>query len=235
MRYLFILLSCLTLMTSFAQEDLPKPSIDSTFFTKVDSLYREDQFYIGVTYNLLMKAPEGLRQNGFSSGFSAGFLRDMPINKKRTFAVAVGAGLSYSNFRQNLVAEETGGDVSYQIATASDLTKGKLEQFFVEVPVEFRWRNSTPTSYKFWRIYTGVKFQYLIYDKSRSIGKDVNTSLTNNKDLNKFQFGPYIAVGFNTWNFQAFYGVNPVFKNASVNNEKIDMKTINLGLMFYIL
>lgn len=235
MRYLFLLLSYLILTPSFAQEELPKTSIDTTFFTKVDSLYREDQFYIGITYNLLTKAPQDFRQNGFSSGISAGFLRDMPINKKRTFAIAAGAGLSYSNFRQNLVIAETVDDVSYQIATASDLTKGKLEQFFVDIPVEFRWRNSTPTSYKFWRIYTGVKFQYMIYDKSRYIGDGISYSVTNNKDLNKFQFGPYIAVGFNTWNFQAYYGVNPVFKDASVNNEAIKMKTLNLGLMFYIL
>ena len=235
MRYLFLLLSYLILTPSFAQEELPKTSIDTTFFTKVDSLYREDQFYIGVTYNLLMKAPEGLRQNGFSSGFSAGFLRDMPINKKRTFAIAVGAGVSYSNFRQNLVTSEVLGNREYQIVKSSDLSKGKLDQFFIEVPVEFRWRNSTPTSYKFWRIYTGVKFQYMVYDKSRYIGDGFSYSVTNNKDLNKFQFGPYIAVGFNTWNFQAYYGVNPVFKDASVNNEAIKMKTLNLGLMFYIL
>lgn len=235
MRYLFLLLSSFTLTTSFAQEDLPKTSIDTTFFTKVDSLYREDQFYIGLTYNLLTNAPKGVRQNGFSSGISAGFLRDMPINEKRSFAIAVGAGFSYSNFRQNLVTSEVLGDIEYQIVKSSDLSKGKLEQFFIDVPIEFRWRNSTPISYKFWRIYTGVKLQYLIYDKSRYIGDGFSYSVTNNTDLNKFQYGPYIAVGFNTWNFQAYYGVNPVFKNASVNNEAIKMKTLNLGLMFYIL
>lgn len=235
MRYLFLLLSCMTLTTSFAQNELPQTTIDSTFFTKVDSLYREDQYYFGVTYNVLSNLPVGLRQKGFSAGFSAGFLRDMPINKRRTYSIAVGAGLSYSKYQQNLVISEDGNTHNYQIVNGSDLTKGKFEQFFVDLPIEFRWRNSTPTSYKFWRIYSGFKLQYLLYDKSKYVGAGVNETVTNNKDFNKFQFGPYIAVGFNTWNFQAYYGLNSIFKDVSVNNEAVKMKTLNVGLMFYIL
>ena len=235
MRYLFLLLTVLTFANSFSQENLLETSIDSTFFTKVDSLYREDQFYFGLTYNVLTQLPTGVQQNGFSSGLSAGFLRDMPINKNRTYAIALGAGVSYANYLQNLVVSESLGEINYNIVTAADLSKGKLEQLFIDIPIEFRWRNSTPSSYKFWRIYTGVKFQYLIYDRSRYIGKDINYTVTNNSDLNKFQYGPYIAVGFNTWNFQAYYGVNPLFNNVSVNNEAVEMKTLNIGLMFYIL
>jgi hypothetical protein len=235
MRYLFLLLSCLTLTTNFAQEQFPKTIIDSTFFTKADSLYREDQFYFGITYNVLTNIPASVRQKGFSSGLSVGFLRDMPINKRRTYAIAVGAGLSYSKYQQNLVISENTNSIDYQILDSADLTKGKFEHFFVDVPIEFRWRNSTPTSYKFWRIHTGFKLQYLLYDKSKYEGNNVRETVTNNKDFNKFQFGPYIAVGFNTWNFQAYYGLNSIFKNASVNNEAVKMKTLNVGLMFYIL
>ena len=235
MRHLFLLLSCLTLMTSFAQEEVSKTVVDTTFFTKVDSLYREDQFYVGVTYNVLTNLPSGVGQNGFSSGLSGGFLRDLPINKNRTYAIAAGAGFSYANYQQNLVVSESSGVVQYQVMDQGSLSKSKIEQFFIEVPIEFRWRNSTPTSYKFWRIYTGFKMQYLLYSKSRYEGTTFSSTVVNNKDLNKFQFGPYIAVGFNTWNFQAYYGVNTLFKDVSVNNEAVQMKTLNVGLMFYIL
>ena len=235
MRHFFLLLTFLIFTNSFSQETLPETAIDSTFFTKVDSLYREDQFYFGLTYNLLTELPKGLQQNGFSSGLSAGFLRDMPINKNRTYAIALGAGISYANYQQNLVISQNLGDNRYDVITAADLSKGKLEQVFIDIPLELRWRNSTPTSYKFWRIYTGVKFQFLVYDRSKYVGKDVNFTVTNNGDLNKFQYGPYIAVGFNTWNFQAYYGVNSLFNNVSTNNEAVEMKTLNIGLMFYIL
>ena len=235
MRHLFLILSSLTLMTSFAQKEVGETVLDTTFYSKVDSLYREDQFYVGITYNVLTNLPTGVGQNGFSSGISAGFLRDMPINKNRTRAIALGAGLSYANYQQNLVVSENLGVFQYQVFDQSSLSKSKLEQLFIEVPIEFRWRNSTPTSYKFWRIYSGFKLQYLLYDRSRHESSGFNTTVVNNKDLNKFQFGPYIAVGFNTWNFQAFYGVNTLFKNTTVNNEAVQMKTLNIGLMFYIL
>ena len=87
MRYLIIIVTFLKVSTSFAQENRTTTSIDSTFFTKVDSLYREDQFYVGVTYNVLTNLPTGIGQNGFSSEISVGFLRDMPINKNRTYAL----------------------------------------------------------------------------------------------------------------------------------------------------
>lgn len=236
MRYLFLILSFLSLATSFAQEQFSETIADSTFFTKVDSLYREDQFYVGITYNLLRDIPKSFSQNGFSSGIAVGFLRDMPINKTRTFAVALGAGFSYANYQQNLAINDANQLNEYEVMSSSDLTKGKIEQLFIDVPIELRWRNSTPTTYKFWRIYTGFKLQYLIYDKSRYEGDGFSYKVTNNKDFNNLQYGPYIAVGFNTWNFQAYYGVNSLFKEAvTTTGEAVNLKTLNIGLMFYIL
>ncbi|MBA2629345.1 MAG: PorT family protein, partial [Rickettsiaceae bacterium] len=43
--------------------------------TEIDSLYREDQFYVGVTYNILVNTPENVNNEGFSGGFHLGFLR----------------------------------------------------------------------------------------------------------------------------------------------------------------
>ena len=126
MRYFFLLIFGLVFMTSFAQEEIQKTSIDSTFFTKVDSLYREDQFYIGMTYNLLTNAPKSFRQNGFSAGFSGGFLRDMPINKDRTLAVAIGAGLAYANYQENLVINNRNSGNEYTLVSNSELKKGEL-------------------------------------------------------------------------------------------------------------
>jgi hypothetical protein len=87
MKLYFSILIFFVFFGAFAQEEsvVTKPVLDS--------LYREDQFYINFTFNKLQNL-SGLRQNKFSSGFSIGFLRDMPVNKNRTFAVAVGLGYS---------------------------------------------------------------------------------------------------------------------------------------------
>jgi hypothetical protein len=203
---------------------------------KVDSLYREDQFYFGFTLNTLQNKPVGLTQDKFSSGFSAGFLRDFPINQKRTIAIAPGLGFSYNNYNQNLKIEETNQQPIYTIINPeTSFNINRFTQFLVDVPIEFRWRTSTYESHKFWRIYGGFKMSYLLYDKSvyeDELGKIV---VTNNKDFNKFQYGAYLSAGYNSINVYAYYGLNSLFQSAKTNTESIDMNSFNVGIMFYIL
>lgn len=233
LTYFFILFSCFNV---FAQETLPTVKQDTLFFSKIDSLYREDQFYFGVTYNRLVKTPRGLSQNGFSPGLSVGFLRDMPINKRRTYAVAVGLGFSYDKYHQNLYVSKTGGTTTYEVVDEGTIDRNKLEQFFVDIPIELRWRNSTPQSNKFWRVYSGFKFRYLIYNKTKYIGSNPEVLITNNSDFNKLQYGPFLSFGYNTWNFHAYYGLNSILKSTkTTTTEPINMRTLNFGLMFYIL
>lgn len=228
MRKLLNTLLFLTVCSMFAQE--------TPNFEAVDSLYREDQFYFGFTYNILQDKPEGFDQDKFSSGIAFGFLRDMPINKKRTFAIAAGLGYTINNFNQNLSITKVDGQPAYSII-GSDISydKNKLILHYVDVPIEFRWRTSTPQSHKFWRIYTGLKFSYLIFDRYKFDGNGQKYTISNNKDLNKFQYGAYLALGYNTWNFNIYYGLNPIFKSAEIDGKPIDMRTLNMGLMFYIL
>ena len=203
---------------------------------KIDSLYREDQFYFGFTLNTLQKKPVGLTQDKFSSGFSLGFLRDMPINKNRTVAIAPGLGFSYNNYNQNLAITELNQIPAYAIIDpAITYNKNRFTQFLVEVPIEFRWRTSTYESHKFWRIYGGFKMGYLIYDKSVYEDGQGKIVVTNNKDFNKFQYGAYLSAGYNSINVYAYYGLNSLFQSAKTSTESIDMNSLNIGIMFYIL
>jgi hypothetical protein len=227
--YLFIL-TFFASISLFAQ----KEEID---FDAVDSLYREDQFNLKFTYNSLIKTPDGFSQNKFSSGFGIGFLRDMPLNKERTFAIAAGLGYSVSVYNHNLVIKTVDGNNTYEIIGDDVVySKDKLSLHFIDLPIEFRWRTSTPESHKFWRIYTGFKFSYLLYDRYKFVSEAETIKTSGNNDLNKIQYGVYTAVGWNTWNIYAYYGFNPLFKSsAKINNQSIEMSTLNIGLMFYIL
>ena len=207
-------------------------------FNAVDSLYREDQFYVGFTYNILQNKPDGLSQNKFSAGLYGGFLRDMPVNEDRTQAIAVGLGYALQNYNHNLVTYQVDDSYEYTLIDANSTAykKNKLVMHFVELPIEYRWRTSTPESHKFWRIYTGVKMSYLLHSRSTYKGAPENSEVKGNADLNKFRYGVYIATGYNTWNVNVYYGLNPLYKSsAKLNGEPIDLVTLNIGLMFYIL
>ena len=52
----------------------------------LDSLYREDQIYFGVTYNTFINSPEAFSQTNFSPALKMGIIRDFPINSRRNTA-----------------------------------------------------------------------------------------------------------------------------------------------------
>lgn len=234
MRIIFSCLFLLTFFNSFAQGEV-KPEVKP--IVKIDSLYREDQFYFTVTYNMFTDIPIDFKQNKFSLGLSGGFLRDMPINKSRTVAIAAGLGLSYQNYYQNLtISKDAAGSIIYGVNNSSEFVSNRYRQYAVELPIEFRWRNSTYESTKFWRIYGGVKLSYILSSTSLLDDGENTYRINNNKDINKFQYGPYLAAGYNTWNVYLYYGLNPLFNSATtLSGEKIAMKTLNAGLIFYIL
>lgn len=234
MRLFFTCLFFVSFLNVFSQEEV-KPEIKPEI--KIDSLYREDQFYFSVSYNLLVNTPEKLKQDKFSAGLSAGFLRDMPINKSRTIAIAAGFGLSYQNFYQNFtVSEDVNGAPIYGVNDYGEFVSNRYRQYSVDLPIEFRWRNSTYESTKFWRIYGGVKMSYIFSSKSILDDGENTYKVVNNPDINTFQYGIYLATGYNTWNIYAYYGLNPLFDSVStISGEKVKMKAMNIGIIFYIL
>ncbi len=205
-------------------------------FEAVDSLYREDQFYIGVTYNTLQNRPIGVTQNNFTPSFSIGILRDMPINKARNKAIAAGLGYSLNSYNQNLLISENNGNRQYSVIQDGTLfDKNKLTLHSIDIPIEYRWRTSVPETHKFWRIYTGLKLSYLFNTQSSYEDSQTSYTVTGNPDINKFQYGTYLSVGYNTVNFNIYYGLNPIFQSAELNGRAIEMNTLNFGFMFYIL
>jgi len=93
-------------------------------------LYREDQFYFNVSFNNIQNAPSGLKQNKISSSLAFGFLRDMPINKSRTFSIAAGLGYTKNILNENLYTYDTSNSnnsiLAYEIIS-SDIYYSKTD------------------------------------------------------------------------------------------------------------
>ncbi|SHG93000.1 porin family protein [Winogradskyella jejuensis] len=214
---------------SFSQDSLS---------VEVDDRYREDQFYASITYNILSDNPSGVNQTDFSTGFHAGFIRDMPFNEKRNWSIGLGLGISTNSYNQNLVITEDVSGVNFALTDASlgNVSKNKFTTYLIDVPFELRWRTSNATDYKFWRIYPGFKLSYLVYNSTKLKSDAINTKLSNLDVFNRLQYGLTLSAGYGTWNFQLYYGLNPIFKDtASLNGASIDTKAVRVGVMFYIL
>jgi hypothetical protein len=217
----------------FGQENQKSEIISET---KIDSLYREDQFFIGLTYNLLNKTPVGFSNDKFAAGLTAGFLRDMPINARRNFAIAPGLGLTFNNYNQNIGILTSNGIPSYSLLSdPTQYSNNKFSQLLVDVPIELRWRGSTFDNHTFFRIHAGVKLSYLLFDRSvfRSNSEDV--IINNNPNFNKIQYGLFAAAGYGSANLYIQYSLNPLFKSAQIAGNPINVRSLNIGLIFYIL
>ncbi|PKP26987.1 MAG: hypothetical protein CVU03_00090 [Bacteroidetes bacterium HGW-Bacteroidetes-2] len=230
-KHLFYILLCLCFpLIILGQESLPK--------TEIDSLYREDQFYIGLTYNILTNRPDGIRNEGFSGGFHFGFLRDMPINNTRNIAIAAGLGYAINKYGYNMfIGKEESGNTNFLLLDENfTFETNRFVTHEIELPIEFRWRTSIPEDYRFWRIYGGVKLGYVFYHKATFIQKNNKIQQTAIPEYDKFRTSLFLNFGYNSVNFQVQYSLNSFFnKDATLGGAPIDLNTIKIGLIFYVL
>lgn len=203
----------------------------------VDAEYKEDQFYIGVSYNLLSKKPNNLSQSGFSIGAQFGRIFDIPVNETRNFGFGIGIGYALDFLNHNLaITKDASNGVNYEILDAENFSRNRSSFHSIEVPLEIRWRTSNATSYKFWRVYGGVKFGYVIASNSKLKANSETLKVNGLSDLNKLQYGLTLSAGYDTWNVQIYYGLNPLFNDVTTTEGvPVEMKLVKIGLIFYLL
>jgi len=227
MRIVLVLLLTTLAMGLNAQQEV----------SEVDLNYLEDQFYVGITYNFILNKPEPITQRNLSYGLDVGFIKDIPLNSNRNVAIGVGLGYAVNSYYTNLLVEEVDSQFGYStLLSETDSKRNKLETHLLEFPVEFRWRTSTPEDYKFWRIYTGLKFSYLLGGRSKRVG-DLGKQSFYNTDLRNLQYGLTLNFGYNTFNVHVYYALNNLFEDnlTLTTGEELNFIPLRIGLIFFIL
>lgn len=228
-----ILIVCVCMMSFFAanaQELIEENIAVQDSIKSIDFKYREDQFYFGITHTLMQDKPAGFSPSSVSIGVNGGFLRDFPVNKDRTIALAPGIGYSYLNLRGNL-----GITPENEHVILGSFKKSSLSLHAIDFPLELRWRTSTPYSHKFWRVYLGFKASYVFGDRSKTSTNEYSSTFRDDPNVNKWLYGMYVSAGFNTWNFYMYYGLNNIYKDDVLKGDNNKLKLLNVGVMFYIL
>nr|WP_299073941.1 porin family protein [uncultured Allomuricauda sp.] len=225
-NYLFLICYLLSCLGIKAQESSK---------TIQDNKYLEDQFYVGLGFNLLLEKPSNVVQSSLSYSLQTGFIKDIPFNQKRNFGLGLGLGYATNSYYSNIGTNKTDNAITYEVLT-SDYKRSKFETHAIEIPLELRWRTSTVDEYKFWRIYAGVKLGYVFSGRSKLV-TDSNTIAFSNDDIQNLQYGLQLNFGYNTWNIHAYYGLNPLLKDdvGIEGGELITMGILRIGVIFYIL
>ncbi|MBZ9787390.1 PorT family protein [Psychroflexus sp. CAK57W] len=203
-----------------------------------DSLYREDQFYVGFSFNFLSDLPSKVEQSGFSGGLVFGFIRDMPINERRNLSIGLGLGLNLNTFGQTLLIKEGEGGEDQFVPIDSDRAydSNRFTTNLIEVPLEFRWRSSDINKLSFWRIYLGFRFGYVLSSKSIFRGPEENFSHKSINSINDFRTNAKLTFGYGAVNFFVDMSLNSVF-DASLDstNVPVGIRPIKAGLVFFFL
>ena len=196
--------------------------------------YKEDQFYIGVSYFMQVKDIDDFKQNGFSGNFQAGFIKDITLDKKNQKALGIGVGFERNRFTSNIQPNiNSDNEIDYRLVVSRFLeSKNELNYSSIVFPIELRWRTSTPDRYDFWRIYTGFKVKRNYYiDSDPSYGQSLK--IENGRE---WTHSIYLNSGFNTWNISLEYDLNSFLEGKKSDiGEEIDVKFFKIGLVFYIL
>ena len=196
--------------------------------------YSEDQLYLLLSFNQMIDQPTSVNSSSFSYGLSAGYLKDIILNKQGSYSIAIGLGYNFDSFNHDLRVSEINSTFTSSNPVSNTISN-KLHTHNLEIPLEFRWRNSTAKKYSFWRIYGGIKTTLNLVNKFEYI---IDTETFNYKNLsnyNTWQFGATLSVGYDTFTVHTYYALTPFLKNSSINGESINTKILKIGVIFYML
>ena len=203
-------------------------------FSQEDSQkYREDQIYFSVYYNSLGSELDNFKENKFSSSFNIGFIRDIPISKSGKFALGLGVGYGTNSFNNNMKLSSIDQSLYELLSNRDAPTKNTFNFSEIQFPLEIRWRNSSPSNYKFWRIYAGLKYSKVIKSTFRH-DSSMEKYKSSNLPINLDQLGFTLNIGYNTWNIGLYKSLRPFF-NKNIQSLPQGLEQFKVGLIFYIL
>ena len=210
----------------------------SISFSQKDSLqlgskYAEDQLYFLISYNQLFDQPSLVKGSGFSYGLSAGFMKDLILNKKGSISVALGFGYNYDLLNHGLTIAKENNEVTFQVDNYGAINTLTIHN--LEFPFEFRWRDSDAQTYKFWRVYMGVKASYNVSNNFKFTDQSNSFSYKNVSRFNSWQYGLTLSVGYDVFTAHMYYGLTPMLKDTMLGTTDISSKTMRIGLIFYFL
>ena len=210
----------------------------SIAFSQKDSLqlgskYAEDQLYFLISYNQLFDQPSLVKGSGFSYGLSAGFMKDLILNKKGSISVALGIGYNYDLLNHGLTIAKENNEVTFQVDNSGAINTLTIHN--LEFPFEFRWRDSDAQTYKFWRVYMGVKASYNVSNNFKFTDQSNSFSYKNVSRFNSWQYGLTLSVGYDVFTAHMYYGLTPMLKDTMLGTTDISSKTMRIGLIFYFL
>lgn len=231
MRKLFIFLLFLTGLNLLQAQDSTKTKSKITPAVKQKIGKAQDRIVIDLCLmNALfdkdgVRTPKDFKVSGFSRGINAYFMWDVPLGKKKNFAIAPGAGIGSENYYFKKYGMAWHGDSItrfYKFNDSITSKNSKLNMTYFDIPLEVRYRSKPNTKTgQSWKLALGFKLGFLLGSKWKYKGE----SLANNgesvkfKDMKvpnmaKLRYGVYIRGGYSLANLFFYYSLSETFNKG---------------------
>ena len=124
---------------------------------------------------------------------------------------------------------EENNDITFEADNLGATNKLLLHN--LEFPFELRWRGSDAQTYKFWRVYMGVKASYNLSNNFKFTNETNSFSFSNVANYNTGQYGLTLSVGYDVFTAHVYYGLNPILKDTSLGTADISSKIMRVFLL----
>lgn len=201
-----------------------------------DGAEKFDRIVVDFTWTQWLEEIAGVDQGMYSFGFSAYWMKDIPLGKKSNVAIALGLGFDSHNFHHNGEFEFTtlnDGTVYTDLVSrsgAAALSKNKYAVNYVDAPFELRLRTMNKTieermKYNF-RFYIGFKAGVLVNNHLKINDAASKRKIFDLPNTMPYRYGPTLRIGLNKLSFVAFYSLTTIFKE----NKGVPITPINIGI-----
>lgn len=185
---------------------------------------------VGLFSDIWMNVPEGMKTRTINQGVDVYATYNLPFGKSN-LSFAIGLGISIHNLYWNYMYQGSNDSMQFVVIPSTlDYKRSKITLPYLELPIEFRLKTKSKVS-----VAIGFKVGYMIYGHSKYVGDDylfktnnqLVYSVKNIKNVERFQYGPTLRVGYKWFNLKASYGIGRLFTSGMGS----EMSPITVGFV----
>ena len=176
-----------------------------------------------------LNKPDNMDGRAINLGAGAYFTYSIPFGSSPV-SFALGAGVSWHNLYSDTRILNIKADtiVFTPIADTIDYKKSKVGVTYLDFPIELRLKTKNNI-----RASIGIKLSYVIDAKTKYKGDKLTGYQVIQKEkqisnIDKFQFGPQVRIGYTWFHIVCYYSVTQLFEKG----KGPDVSPISLGITF---